>query len=114
MAQQVKYLPAMQETQETGVQSLGGEDPLEEEMAPHSSILWRRKWLPTPLFSPGKFHGQTMGLQRIGHDWATNTHTGTVAWKTLLDKETWWATGYGVAEVDTAEHARIYLSFTWQ
>ena len=39
MAQQVKYLPAMQETQETGVRSLGGEDPLEEEMAPHSSIL---------------------------------------------------------------------------
>ena len=39
MAQQVKYLPAMQKTQETGVRSLGGEDPLEEEMAPHSSIL---------------------------------------------------------------------------
>ena len=35
----VKNPPAMQETQETGVRSLGGEDPLEEEMAPHSSIL---------------------------------------------------------------------------
>ena len=42
MAQQVKNLPAMQETQEMGVRSLGGEDPLEEDMATHSSILaWR-------------------------------------------------------------------------
>ena len=38
----VKNLPAMQKTQETWVQSLGGEDPLEEEMATHSSILaWK-------------------------------------------------------------------------
>ena len=36
MAQRLKHLPAMQETQ---VQSLGQEDPLEKEMAPHSSIL---------------------------------------------------------------------------
>ena len=35
----VKDLPAMQETQETWVESLGQEDPLEEEMATHSSIL---------------------------------------------------------------------------
>ena len=39
MAQQVKNLPAMQETQETQVRSLGWEDPLEEEMTTHSSIL---------------------------------------------------------------------------
>ena len=56
MVQQLKYLPAVQETQETGVRSLGGEDRLQEEIAPHSSILWRRKWQPTPLFSPGEFH----------------------------------------------------------
>ena len=38
----VKNLPAMQETQETQVPSLGAEDPLEKEVAPHSSILaWR-------------------------------------------------------------------------
>ena len=43
MAQTVKNLPAMQETQ---VQSLGWEDP------------WRRKWLPTPIFLPGELHGQ--------------------------------------------------------
>ena len=39
MAQQVKNLPAVQETQETWVQSLGREDTLEEEMATHSSML---------------------------------------------------------------------------
>ena len=39
MAQQVKNPPAVQETQETWVQSLGREDPLEEGMATHSSIL---------------------------------------------------------------------------
>ena len=45
MAQWVKNLSAMQETQEMWVQSLGWEDPLEEEMATHSSILaWRIPW----------------------------------------------------------------------
>ena len=39
MAQQVKNLPAMQKTKETQVLSLSQEDPLEEEMATHSSIL---------------------------------------------------------------------------
>ena len=48
MAQQVKNLPAMQATQETRVLSLGWEDPLEEELATHSSIL------------PEKSHGQTI------------------------------------------------------
>ena len=41
----VKNPPAMQETQETHIRSLGQEDPLEEEMATHSSILaWRISW----------------------------------------------------------------------
>ena len=49
MAQQVKNLPAMQETQETWVQSLGQEDPLENEMTPHSSILvWKILWTEEP------------------------------------------------------------------
>ena len=42
MAQQVKNPPAMQKTQETWVRSLGQEDPLEKEMATHSSILARK------------------------------------------------------------------------
>ena len=45
MAQWVKNLPAMQETLEMRVQSLGWEDPLEEEMATHSRILaWEIPW----------------------------------------------------------------------
>ena len=49
MAQQVKNLPAMQETQETLVWSLGWEDPLEKKMATHSSILaWEIPWQEEP------------------------------------------------------------------
>ena len=45
MAQWVKNPPAMQETQEIQVQSLGWEDPLEEEMATHASIIaWKISW----------------------------------------------------------------------
>ena len=59
----VKHPPAMQETQETWVQSLGQEDPLEEEMATHSSILtWRIPWTE----KPGRL--QSMGSHRIRHD----------------------------------------------
>ena len=49
MAQAVKNPPAIQETQETWVRSLGREDILEEEMAKHSSILaWRTPWTEEP------------------------------------------------------------------
>ena len=66
MAQTVKNLPAVQET---WVQSLGGEDPLEEGMATHSSILaWRIPWTE----EPGGL--QSMGSQGVGHDRATK-HT---------------------------------------
>ena len=52
---------------ETWVQSLGQEDPLEKEMATHSSPLaWRIPWME----EPGGL--QSMGLQRVGHDWATS------------------------------------------
>ena len=55
----------MQETQEMQVQSLGGEEPLEEEMATCSSILaWKIPWTE----EPGGL--QSMGLQRVGHNWA--------------------------------------------
>ena len=41
--------------------------------------FWRRKWQPTPVLLPGKFHVlrslvQSMGSQRVGHDWATSLH----------------------------------------
>ena len=58
----VKNLPAVQETQEAQVRPLSGEDPLEKEVAPHSSILaWRIPWTE----EPGGI--QAIGLQRVGH-----------------------------------------------
>ena len=66
----------MQEPQETWVPSLGREDPLEEEMATHSSFLaWRIPWTA----EPGGL--QSMGSQRVGHEWATE-HT-FLAWGTV-------------------------------
>ena len=60
VAQRVKDLPLMWETQ---VRSLGGEDPLEEEMATHSSVLaWKTPWTE----EPGGL--QSTGSQRAGHD----------------------------------------------
>ena len=74
VAQMVKNLPA---TWKTWVQSLGQEDPLEREMATHTSIL------------PGEFHGQrslagySPWCCRLGHDWVTNNNIWTV-WFNLI------------------------------
>ena len=63
MAQWVKKPPAMQEMQETQVQSLGREDSLQEGIAVHSSILaWRIPWTE----EPGRV--QSTGSQRVGQD----------------------------------------------
>ena len=60
IARMVKCLPAMWEA---WVQSLGQDDPLEKEMATHSSILaWKIPWME----EPGGL--QSMGWQRVGHD----------------------------------------------
>ena len=60
VAQMVKCLPTMRET---WVQSLGWEDPLEKEMATHSSILaWEIPWME----EPGRL--QSTWSQRVGHD----------------------------------------------
>ena len=60
MAQKFERLPPMQETE---VQSLGREDPLEKEMVTYSNTLaWRILWME----KPGRL--QSMGLQRVGHD----------------------------------------------
>ena len=67
MAQMVKNLPAMWETQEW---SLGQEDPLEKEMATHSNILaWRIPLTETP----GGL--QSTGLQRVRYDSSDWAHT---------------------------------------
>ena len=76
MAQRVKCLLTMRETQ---VQALGLEDPLEKEMATHSSILaWEIPWTEEPggLWSTG--------WQRISHDLVSNKqhtilHSGSIA-----------------------------------
>ena len=63
VAQQAQNLPAMQETQEIRVRSLGSEDPLEKEMATHcSTLVWRISWREVA----GGL--QSMGSQRVGHD----------------------------------------------
>ena len=60
VSQMVKNLPAMQET---WVQSLCQEDPLEKGMATHSSILvWKTQWAEEPA------RLQSMGLQRVRHE----------------------------------------------
>ena len=83
MAQMVKNLPAGQQTQ---IQTLGREDPLEMGMATHSSILdWRNPWTE----EPGRL--QSIELQRVGHDWATNTqtHTHTHTELVMVDTQKW-------------------------
>ena len=68
----LKNLPVMQETQGTWLWSLSLEDPLEEGMTTHSSILaWRIPWTEEPegLWS--------IGSQRVGHDWSDWAHVYT-------------------------------------
>ena len=67
-AQTVKNLPIVWETQ---IWCWGQEDPLEKGMATHPSILaWRIPWAEGPC------RLQSMGLQRVRHNWATNTFVG--------------------------------------
>ena len=85
----VKNPPAMQKT---WVRSLGHEDPLEEDTATHSSILaWRIPWTE----KPGRL--QSVGSQRVGHDWATYTHTSDTKRQPTLQEAKWLMTqGMGV------------------
>ena len=74
LSSKIIHLP-MQEEQELPIWSLGQKDPLEKEMATHSSILaWSIPWTEEPD------RLQSMGLKRVGHDWVaghTHTHTHT-------------------------------------
>ena len=90
VAQTVKWLPTMRET---WVWSLGREDPLEKEMATHSSILaWKIPWTEDPV------RLQSMGLQRVGRDWTTSLSNWTAVktfkwtgspWRILSRGMTW-------------------------
>ena len=76
----VKNLPTMWKTQ---VRSLGQEDHPEKGMATHSNILaWRIPWTE----EPGGL--QSIGLQRVGHDWVTNTLMRFYSLRLQLFKET--------------------------
>ena len=102
----VKHLPTVQET---WVQSLGQEDPLEKEMATHSSILaWKIPWTQ----EPGRL--QSMGSLGVGHDRATSLSLFTfMHWRrkwqatpVFLPGESqgrgaWWAAVYRVAQSRT-------------
>ena len=66
VAQRVKHLPAMRETR---ARSLGWEDPLEKEIAPHSSThAWKIPWTK----EPGRL--QFMGLWRVRHNWVASLY----------------------------------------
>ena len=76
----VKCLPTMQETR---VRSLGREDPLEKEMAIHSSTLaWKIPWMEERgrLQSVG-----SMGLQRVGHDRVISFGLGVITFLVVTD-----------------------------
>ena len=76
VAQTIKHLPAMWET---WVWSVGQEDPLEKEMATHSSTLaWKIPWTE----EPGRL--QSMWLQRVGHDWAISLTITIQGWSLWL------------------------------
>ena len=99
MAQTVKHLSTMLEAR---VQSLGWEDPQEKEMAIHSStVAWEIPWTE----EPGRL--QSMGSQRVGHDWATSLSLSSLlvpgAYSPPADRPKSW---------DTTSWAAIYLR-TW-
>ena len=101
-------------------------------------IPWRRERLSTPVFWPREYHGQSMGLQRVGQDWTTFTftfiyymefiirvyqcflglwHTGeengnnSLQYSCLensMDRRAWQATVHGVADLDLTERPCTY------
>ena len=95
----VKKLPAMQETQ---IWSQSQEDPLEKGMATHSRILaWRIPWAE----EPGRL--QSMVLQRVEHDWATNTK-----WKPKHCTEELYI-WYWIIRENKKSHLRTFLIVQW-
>ena len=86
--------------QETRFWSLGWEDPLEEKMATHSSILaWKIPWTD----EPGRL--QSMGPQRVGYNWGTLEGNGSPLQYSCLenprDGGAWWAAVHRVAQSQT-------------
>ena len=89
VAPRLKCLPAMRETR---VRSLSWDDPLEKEMATHSSILaWRIPWREEPS------RLQSTGSQRVGHNWATSLSLSL----SVKRKRSWRKWEMGRKEVNT-------------
>ena len=87
VAQTVKRLPTMRQT---WVWSLGQEDPLEKEMATHSSTLaWKIPWTE----EPGRL--QSMGFQKVGHDWVSSLFLFASMWNECKCAVVW--TFFGIA-----------------
>ena len=85
-AQWSRIRQSMQETQETWIQSLSWEDPLEEEMATHSSILtWRIPWTE----EPGGL--KSMGWQRVRQDRACTYVASVASVSRAVGWGAWWA-----------------------
>ena len=104
VVQMIKSLPAMQETR---VWSLGWEDPLEEGMATHSSILsWIIPWTEEPGWL------QSMGLQGVGHDWVTNTLCSFVSglYPVTLDSISFWQPRQ-LLEIPSNQRRRLLQTF---
>ena len=81
VAQMVKHLSVMWETR---VRALGWEDPLEKEMAIHSSTIARKiPWTE----EPGRL--QSIGLQRVKHDWTTSINHLRLYWKGVGGNQFW-------------------------
>ena len=79
--------------QKMWVLSLGGKDPLEKEMATHSSILaWRIPWTE----EPGEL--QSMGLQRVGHDLGNGNPLQYSCLENSMDRRAWWTTVHRVTK----------------
>ena len=112
VVQIVKRLPTMWET---WVQSLGREDLLEKEMATHSSILaWKIPWTEE---SGGL---QSMGLQRVGHDWATSPSPSLPLMPPgkpeflLPQKESWYRNWNLNGDVEIEEPPNGWIKIGWE
>ena len=105
VAQTVKRLPAMQETR---VWFLGWEDPLEKEMAIHSSTLaWKISWMEETD------RLQSMGSQRVGHDWATSLSLSPFLYWIFLGplSNISWPNMYGFTSRPLDSILLVYVSF---
>ena len=119
VAQMVNHLSAMQKTQ---VRSLGRKDPLEKEMAVHSSAFaWKIPWTE----EPGRL--QSMGSQRVGHDWVTSWCVsktvssltgeqvlGTGAPRGLVNRQVFISTPRMDNFYEKGPWSWLYFSFLWR